>query len=66
MVLGLIRQGEDTCSYKRTTKEQTCINIRIGKINETNLRLADMRELPDYEEPTTSAAKPKSPTSYDM
>ena len=25
-----------------------------------------MRELPDYEEPTTSAAKPKSPTSYDI
>ena len=43
----------------------------LEKINETNLRLSDMRELPgfegDYEEPKTlEAAKPKSPTSYDL
>ena len=37
----------------------------MEKINETNLRLADKRELPgDYEEP--AAAKPKSPKSYDL
>ena len=40
----------------------------VNVINETNLRLADMRELPalegDYEEPTTS--KPKSPIKFDL
>ena len=45
---------------------QLALTSGLEKINETNLRLADMRELPalegDYEEPTTS--KPKSPTRY--
>ena len=47
---------------------QLALTSGLEKINETNLRLADMRELPalegDYEEPTTS--KPKSPTRYNI
>ena len=50
---------------------QLALTSGLEKINETNLRLAEMRELPgfegDYEEPKTlEAAKPKSPTSYDL
>ena len=40
----------------------------MEKINETNLRLAEMRELPalegDYDKPTTS--KTRSPTRYNI
>ena len=47
---------------------QLALTSGLEKINETNLRLAEMRELPalegDYEEPTTS--KPKSPTRYNI
>ena len=47
---------------------QLALTSGLEKINETNLRLAEMRELPalegDYEEPTSS--KPKSPTRYNI
>ena len=47
---------------------QLALTSGLEKINETNLRLAEMRELPalegDYEEPTTSKAK--SPTRYNI
>ena len=47
---------------------QLALTSGLDKINETNLRLAEMRELPalegDYEEPTTSKAK--SPTRYNI
>ena len=52
-------------------KNQLALTSGLEKINETNLRLAEMRELPalegDYEEaaaPTTS--KSKSPTRYNI
>ena len=47
---------------------QLALTSGLDKINETNLRLAEIRELPalegDYEEPTTSKAK--SPTRYNI
>ena len=47
---------------------QLALTSGLEKINETNLRLAEMRELPalegGYEEPTTSKAK--SPTRYNI
>ena len=47
---------------------QLALTSGLDKINETNLRLAEMRELPalegDYEETTTS--KGKSPTRYNI
>ena len=47
---------------------QLALTSGLEKINETNLRLAEMRELPalegDYEETTTS--KKKSPTLYNI
>ena len=47
---------------------QLALTSGLEKINETNLRLAEMRELPalegDYEEPTTS--RPRSPTRYNI
>ena len=49
-------------------KNQLALTSGLEKINETNLRLAEMRELPalegDYEEPTSSKAK--SPTRYNI
>ena len=48
-------------------RNRLALTSGLEKINETNLRLADMRELPDlegdYEEPTTSE---KSFTRYDI
>ena len=47
---------------------QLALTSGLEKINETNLRLAEMRELPalegDYDEPTTS--RPRSPTRYNI
>ena len=47
---------------------QLALTSGLEKINETNLRLAEMRELPalegDYEEPTTS--RPRSPSRYNI
>ena len=47
---------------------QLALTSGLEKINETNLRLAEMGELPaleaDYDEPTTS--KPRSPTRYNI
>ena len=47
---------------------QLALTSGLEKINETNLRLAEMRELPalegDYEEPSTS--RPRSPTRYNI
>ena len=49
-------------------RNRLALTSGLEKINETNLRLADMRELSDlegdYEEPTTSEAAAKSPTRY--
>ena len=49
-------------------KNQLALTSGLEKINETNLRLAEMRELPalegDYDEPTTS--RPRSPTRYNI
>ena len=49
-------------------KNQLTLTSGVEKINETNLRLAEMGDLPalegDYEEPTTS--RPRSPTRYDI
>ena len=48
-------------------RNRLALTSGLEKINETNLRLADMRELPglegDYEEPSASA---KSPTRYNI
>ena len=47
---------------------QLALTSGLEKINETNLRLAEMRELPalegDYDEPSTS--RPRSPTRYNI
>ena len=51
-------------------KNQLALTSGLEKINETNLRLAEMRELPalegDYDEPSTSTSKPRSPTRYNI
>ena len=47
---------------------QLALTSGLEKINETNLRLAEMRELPalegDYDEPSTS--RPRSPSRYNI
>ena len=59
---------QQNATIAQLKKNQLALTSGLEKINETNLRLADMRELPalegDYEEPTTS--KPKSPTRYNI
>ena len=49
-------------------RNRLALTSGLEKINETNLRLAEMRELPalegDYDEPTTS--RPRSPTRYNI
>ena len=54
---------------KGLQRNRLALTSGLEKINETNLRLADMRELPgledDYEEAAPSASA-KSPTRYDI
>ena len=49
-------------------RNRLALTSGLEKINETNLRLAEMSELPalegDYDEPTTS--RPRSPTRYNI
>ena len=59
---------QQNATIAQLKKNQLALTSGLEKINETNLRLAEMRELPalegDYEEPTTS--KEKSPTRYNI
>ena len=59
---------QQNATITQLKKNQLALTSGLEKINETNLRLAEMRELPalegDYEEPTTSKAK--SPTRYNI
>ena len=59
---------QQNATIAQLKKNQLALTSGLEKINETNLRLAEMRELPalegDYEEPTTSKAK--SPTRYNI
>ena len=62
---------QQNATIAQLKKNQLALTSGLEKINETNLRLAEMRELPalegDYEEaaaPTTS--KSKSPTRYNI
>ena len=51
-------------------RNRLALTSGLEKINETNLRLADMRELPglegDYEEAAAPSASAKSPTRYNI
>ena len=59
---------QQNATIAQLKKNQLALTSGLEKINETNLRLLEMRELPalegDYEEPTTS--KEKSPTRYNI
>ena len=59
---------QQNATIAQLKKNQLALTSGLEKINETNLRLAEMRELPalegGYEEPTTSKAK--SPTRYNI
>ena len=59
---------QQNATIAQLKKNQLALTSGLEKINETNLRLAEMRELPalegDYDEPTTS--KPRSPTRYNI
>ena len=59
---------QQNATIAQLKKNQLALTSGLEKINETNLRLAEMRELPalegDYEEPTTS--RPRSPTRYNI
>ena len=59
---------QQNATIAQLKKNQLALTSGLDKINENNLRLAEMRELPalegDYEEPTTS--KEKSPTRYNI
>ena len=59
---------QQNATIAQLKKNQLALTSGLEKINETNLRLAEMRELPalegDYVEPTTS--KPRSPTRYNI
>ena len=59
---------QQNATIAQLKKNQLALTSGLEKINETNLRLAEMRELPalegDYEEPTSS--RPRSPTRYNI
>ena len=61
---------QQNATIAQLKKNQLVLTSGLEKINETNLRLAEMRELPalegDYEEPSTSTSKPSSPTRYNI
>ena len=58
---------QQNANIAQLKKNQLALTSGLEKINETNLRLADMGELPglegDYEEPSASA---KTPTRYNI
>ena len=67
------RKKNQLAITKDLQRNKLALKSGLEKINETNLRLADMRELPglegDYEEPTASESaieKPKSPARYNI
>ena len=59
---------QQNATIAQLKKNQLALTSGLEKINETNLRLAEMGELPalegDYEEPLTS--RPSSPTRYNI
>ena len=59
---------QQNATIAQLKKNQLALTSGLEKINETNLRLAEMRELPalegDYDEPSTS--RPRSPTRYNI
>ena len=59
---------QQNATIAQLKKNQLALTSGLEKINQDNLRLLEMRELPalegDYEEPTTS--KEKSPTRYNI
>ena len=59
---------QQNATIAQLKKNQLALTSGLEKINETNLRLAEMGELPAlegvYDEPTTS--KPRSPTRYNI
>ena len=59
---------QQNATIAQLKKNQLALTSGLEKINETNLRLAEMRELPalegDYKEPSTSS--PSSPTRYNI
>ena len=59
---------QQNATISQLKKNQLALTSGLEKINQDNLRLLEMRELPalegDYEEPTTS--KEKSPTRYNV
>ena len=59
---------QQNATIAQLKKNQLALTSGLEKINETNLRLAEMSELPalegDYDEPTTSS--PRSPTRYNI
>ena len=61
---------QQNATIAQLKKNQLALTSGLEKINETNLRLAEMRELPalegDYDEPSTSTSKPSSPTRYNI
>ena len=59
---------QQNATIAQLKKNQLALTSGLEKINETNLRLAEMSELPalegDYDEPTTS--RPRSPSRYNI
>ena len=59
---------QQNATIAQLKKNQLALTSGLEKINETNLRLAEMRELPAlegvYDEPSTS--RPRSPTRYNI
>ena len=59
---------QQNATIAQLKKNQLALTSGLEKINETNLRLAEMRDLPalegDYDKPTTS--KTRSPTRYNI
>ena len=62
---------QQNATIAQLKKNQLALTSGLEKINETNLRLADMRELPALEGDNKEAAapsisRPRSPTRYDL
>ena len=61
---------QQNATIAQLKKNQLALTSGLEKINETNLRLAEMRELPalegDYDEPSTSTSRPSLPTRYNI
>ena len=61
---------QQNATIAQLKKNQLALTSGLEKINETNLRLAEMRELPalegDYEAAAPTTSKAKSPTRYNI